>query len=106
MPNIKKNLGAFLMMTAAFALGRVVMSFAFVACAVAVGLSQAGGLTIGGALGSGSGGIDSVVHMLAPNTARSQTFAVIDVPAAVEARRKARGAQYTGGGSMIVAVGE
>lgn len=114
---MRKGVLAFMLLTLATALGRIVVMGALVLAAVGFGLVQFGGSggaeapgglrALGGVgpIASLTGGLDRIAQLLPGGGSRAVTASVIDVPAEIERQRKAPDAYTTAGGAMIVVVG-
>lgn len=107
MITLRRSFFAFLLLTVALLIGRVLLSMAFVASTVSTTLSMATG-----GPGSATGLIttlaqasDRLSRTLAPGMPL-RTRSVLDVPAEIEARQKGGGLAPRSGGPLILTVGD
>ena len=100
---LKRGLLGAILVIAVLAIGRVVTSFAFVAASVSQTMSANGDPTAFPRLiTQAMSGLTHLSQSLAPGARR--TVSVLDVPAEIEARRKARDTQARPGEPLIIRI--
>jgi len=107
MPSFRNTLTAFILIAAVALVGRVLLSFAFVAASVGYTLSRTGEPWTTQQIASVmNGGLKEVARMLSPPASSYRVISVLDAPEELERLRKARDARLSPGGPLIVRVGE
>lgn len=102
---LKRGFFAALFVIGILAVGRVALSFAFVAASVSQNLTMNGDpVSLSRLISTASGGFTSLGRTLSPGQHR--TISVLDVPAEIEARRKAQDIQPSRGGPLILRIGD
>ncbi|NNM71733.1 hypothetical protein [Enterovirga aerilata] len=102
---LKRSLLGAMLVLAVLAIGRVAVSFAIVAATVSQTLSANGDHTsIARVVTQATSGFSSLAGTLNPGYRR--TISVLDVPAEIESRRKARDVKAQRGGPLILTIGD
>ena len=103
--SLRRTLLGAMLVIAVLAVGRVATSFAFVAASVSHSLTASGDPTaIARLITQATSGFTTLGTTLSPGY--RQTISVLDAPAELDARRKARDMQAARNGPLILTVGD